>query len=113
MRTNLRDMAGWAPFSAALSLAGYGVALQFWPAAAGRFFAALFGLDPYSLLPLHGWGAVLPGVALWLAGCYVAAAVGWWLRRGYQLRGGLPLRTQALRIAGVLQRTHTLEKPHG
>jgi len=80
MRTSMREIGSWAPLAGALSLIGYAVALELWPLAAGRLFAALFRLDPLSLIPLHGWAEVLPGVGLWLAGCYAAAAIAWLLR---------------------------------
>lgn len=77
MQTPIRGIASFAPVAAPLSMIAYGLALDMWPQAAGGLFAALFRLDPWTLQPLEGWAAVLPGVALWVAGCYAAGALGW------------------------------------
>jgi hypothetical protein len=77
MRSNIKAIAGWAPLSAALSFVVYGFALELWPSQAGRMFEAVFALNPYTLQPIHGWPAVVPGIALWVGVCYAAAAAGW------------------------------------
>lgn len=82
MRNTIRNIAEWAPVAAAVSMAAYGIALDGWPLQAGRFFASVFQLDPVSLLPLHGWAAVLPGVVEWLVACYLAVAAAWLAGQG-------------------------------
>ncbi|HEX9843910.1 MAG TPA: hypothetical protein VGC20_14220 [bacterium] len=84
MYTSLRSIGGWAPLPAALSMIGYALALDLWPLRAGQVFASLFRLHPFTLQPIHGWAAALPGIALWIVACYGAAAVGWvlWHRAG-------------------------------
>jgi hypothetical protein len=77
MRTSIRSIAAWAPLSAALSMFVYGIALDVWPLQAGHLFASVFRLDPFTLVPIHGWLATLPGIAAWIAGSYASAAAGW------------------------------------
>lgn len=82
MGNPIRNLAEWAPVPAAVSMAVYGIALDGWPLQAGRFFASVFQLDPVTLHPLHGWAAVLPGIALWIAACYTAVAAAWLAQHG-------------------------------
>lgn len=77
----VRTIGGWAPLVAALSIVVYAVALELWPLRAGHLFATLFRVDPFGLTPIQGWAEVLPGVALWIAACYAAAAGAWLLLR--------------------------------
>jgi hypothetical protein len=77
MRTSVRKISSWAPLPAALSMLGYGIALDLWPLQAGHLFASLFRLDPFTLRPIHGWPAVMPGIAISIAACYAVVAVSW------------------------------------
>ncbi len=87
MRSTIQEITGWAPLPAALSLTLYGIALQLWPGPAERLFAAVFALDPQSLQPIQGWAALVPGLLLWSAASYAAAAAGWAIRRKARVRG--------------------------
>jgi hypothetical protein len=88
VRPSFRRIAAWAPLPAALSMLVYGIALDAWPLQAGHFFASVFRLDPFTLLPIHGWLATLPGIAGWIVACY-AATVSWAIWRAARARGRL------------------------
>ena len=92
MRAPIRTIGSWAPLPAALSMLVYGIALDLWPLQAGHFFASVFRLDPFSLMPIHGWLASVPGIALWIAACYAAAAAGWAFHYG---ASAIPIRHSA------------------